>query len=71
MNFRMVIFSGIMTALVGAMIGLAIAHIAERVERKKIILITGATLGFAIGASSQCVIQRKNEIYEEGEDYQE
>jgi acyl-[acyl carrier protein]--UDP-N-acetylglucosamine O-acyltransferase len=61
MNYRSIIFSGIMSALVFAMIGLAIGRIAQKVERRKVIVIGGATLGFAIGVFQQAVIEHKNQ----------
>ena len=64
MNYRSIIFSGIMSALVFSVIALAIAHIADKVERKKIIIIGGATLGFGIGVLQQAVIEQKNKIHE-------
>lgn len=41
MNFRLIIFSGIMAALIGAMMGLAVTKIAQRIERKKFLLLLG------------------------------
>jgi hypothetical protein len=61
MNYRSIIFSGIMAALIGAMIGLAISHIAQRVERRRILVIGGATLGFVIGAFQQSIIEEKKQ----------
>jgi hypothetical protein len=65
MNYRTIIFSGIITALIGAMIGLAISRIAQKVERRKIIVIGGATVGFVLGAFQQAIVQQKKEEYEE------
>ncbi len=58
MNIKVILFSGIITALIGAMIGLAIAHISQRDLRTKAIVIGGATLGFVIGAA-QCAIREQ------------
>ena len=56
MNSRTMIFSGIMTALVGAMIGLAVAYIGTRQPRPRV--VAGATLGFIIGASQEGIRQQ-------------
>ncbi|GBF82003.1 hypothetical protein [Aphanothece sacrum] len=71
MNFRVIIFSGIMTALIGAMMGLAVAKIAQREQRQPILIIGGATVGFVIGAFQSSVQQRqklRDEEYEESEE---
>ncbi len=65
MNIRYIIFSGIMAGLVGAMIGLAISAIAQREHRKPIIIIGGASLGFAIGAVHESIKEQRNERYED------
>jgi uncharacterized membrane protein YebE (DUF533 family) len=59
MNIRMIIFSGIMTAIVGAMIGLAVAKISQRELRTKAIIIGGAALGFSVGAVYESIRQNK------------
>ncbi|MDJ0508111.1 MAG: hypothetical protein QNJ64_02475 [Crocosphaera sp.] len=59
MNLRKIIFAGIVTALIGAMFGLAVTKIAQREQRRKIMLITGASLGFVIGAFQESVQQQK------------
>jgi len=56
MNPKTMIFSGIMTALVGAMIALAVAHIGHRQARPRV--IGGAILGFVIGAAQDGVRQQ-------------
>ncbi len=61
----MVIFSGIMTALIGAMIGIAVGEIAQRQARKKIVLVTGATLGFLVGSGFQAVQQQGKDRYQD------
>jgi len=45
-----------MTALVGAMIGLAVAYIGDRQPRPRIVV--GATLGFIIGAAQDGIRQQ-------------
>ena len=65
MNVRLIIFSGIMAGLIGAMIGLAVSTIAQREQRKPIIIIGGACLGFAIGAVHESIKEQKEERYEE------
>ena len=59
MNIRKVIFAGIMTALVGAMFGLALTTIARREERKPILIFGGAALGFVIGTLQESMQQQK------------
>lgn len=77
MNARLIIFSGIMTALVGAVIGLAATKIGQRnfnqltyegqyyQELQKKYVFIGAAVGFAIGIGQECVrelkVQRNNE----------
>ena len=62
MNVRVIIFSGIMTALIGAMLGLAVAKIGQRELRTKGIVIGGATLGFVVGAIHESIRQQKDKI---------
>ena len=59
MNIRTIIFSGIMTALVGAMLGLAINYISQRDSRRPISVIGGAVLGFVIGSAYEAIQQNK------------
>ena len=59
MNIKTIIFSGIMTALIGAMLGLAINHISQRTARKPVAVIGGAVLGFVIGSAYEAVQQNK------------
>ena len=68
MNIRVIIYSGIMTALIGAMIGWAISYIAQREMRTKAIIIGGATLGFVVGAFQESVRQQKKLRESEDED---
>ena len=59
MNIRMLVFSGIITALVGALLGLVVAHIAERESRQKTAVVVGSTLGFAIGVGYEAMQQNR------------
>ncbi|WP_319420563.1 hypothetical protein [Pleurocapsa sp. FMAR1] len=59
MNIRMLIFSGIMTALVGSFLGLVVAHIAERESRRPAAVIVGTGLGFAIGVGYEAMQQNR------------
>ncbi|TVQ46125.1 MAG: hypothetical protein EA365_06485 [Gloeocapsa sp. DLM2.Bin57] len=56
MNRRKIIFAGIMTALAGAMIGLAVAYIRDRRDRP--VVVTGAVLGFIIGVGKESIGQQ-------------
>lgn len=59
MNIRMLIFSGIMTALAGALLGLVVAHIAERESRQRVAIVVGSSLGFAIGVGYEAMQQNR------------
>ena len=59
MNIRTIIYSGIMTALIGAMLGLGINHISQRASRRPVALIGGAVLGFVIGSGYEAIQQNK------------
>ena len=59
MNIRMLVFSGIMTALVGALLGLVVAHIAEKESRQKVAIVVGSSLGFAIGVGYEAMQQSR------------
>ena len=61
MNFKMLIFSGIMTALAGAILGLVINHISSVRSRQLTYIIVGSTLGLAIGVGYEAVQQNKHE----------
>lgn len=61
MNFRMLLFSGVMTAIAGAVIGLVVSHVSPMKSRQPIIIIVGSTLGFAIGMGYEAVQQYKDE----------
>ena len=73
MNIRTIIYSGIMTALIGAMLGLAINHISQRESRKPVAVIVGSTLGFIIGSGYEAIQQNKpdDEDFEELEELNE
>lgn len=68
MNLKVVLFSGIVTALIGAMVGVALAHISQRELRKQAILVGGASLGFVLGATSSIIMQQKQERAEDYHD---
>ncbi|ACK64590.1 conserved hypothetical protein [Rippkaea orientalis PCC 8801] len=59
MNIRVIIFSAIMTALIGAMIGLALTKISQREQRRNILIIGGASVGFVIGAFQASIREQK------------
>ncbi len=59
MNIKTIIFSGIMTALIGAMLGLAVNHISQRTARRPVSVIGGAVLGLVIGSAYQAIQQNK------------
>ena len=59
MNVRMLVFSGIMTALVGALLGLVVAHMAEKESRQKVAIVVGSSLGFAIGVGYEAMQQNR------------
>ena len=59
MNIKRIIFSGIMTALMGSMFGLAVNHISQRHSRRTVAVIGGSVLGFVIGAAYEAVQQNK------------
>ena len=79
MNFRLAIFAGIMTGLIGAMIGVALGKIAEnrpipRAENEPIarkFAVVGGALGFGLGFVLDGVRQQKPEIEEEIEELAE
>ena len=69
MNVKSIILAGIMSALIGAMLGLAINYISQRESRRKIAVIAGASLGFILGAGSTAIRQNANESEDlDGED---
>ncbi|GFE68862.1 hypothetical protein [Chroococcus sp. FPU101] len=61
MNLKVALFSGVVAALIGAMIGIALAHISQRELRKHVIVVGGASLGFVVGATSSMMMQQKQE----------
>jgi hypothetical protein len=72
MNIKLILFSGLITTLLGSVLGVAVAHIGQPdfnqlkyesqvyqdLHRKYYVLI-GAGLGFTVGASQECVRQLK------------
>ena len=73
MNIRLVLFSGIVTALVGSMLGLAAVQLGQhnfnqarfQSESYKNLYgkyaLIGAGVGFAIGVGQQCVRELKTQ----------
>lgn len=59
MNLRMLIFTGIMTALSGALLGIVVVHIAERESRQRVAIVVGSTVGFAIGVGYEAMQQNR------------
>jgi hypothetical protein len=59
MNLRMLIFTGIMTALSGALLGIAVVHIAERESRQRVAIVVGSTMGFTIGVGYEAMQQNR------------
>ncbi|WP_330202547.1 hypothetical protein [Cyanobacterium sp. Dongsha4] len=68
MNLKMMLFSGIMTALIGLMLGLAVSEISQRVQRRNIVIVGGGVLGFVLGFTYQGIKQEKDERQKEYED---
>ena len=73
MNRKLILFSGIVTAMAGAIIGLGVAEMGRgdvrqlRYESRvyedvqKYYIIVGAALGFAVGAGQECIRELKAE----------
>lgn len=59
MNLRMLIFTGIMTSLSGALLGIVVVHIAERESRQRVAIVVGSTVGFAIGVGYEAMQQNR------------
>lgn len=59
MNLRMLIFTGIMTALSGALLGVVVVHLAERESRQRVSIVVGSTVGFAIGVGYEAMQQNR------------
>jgi hypothetical protein len=68
MNRRVVLSSGIMTALVGIVMSIALVHIAGRELRKPLVVGGGAALGFVLGSSFSMIMQQKQERSDEYND---
>lgn len=67
MNIKIILFNGIMAAVMGAMLGIAVAHIGQRQGRERVIMTGGAVLGFIVGAVQGCISQQR-EAEGEGEE---
>ena len=73
MNFRIVIGAGIVSALVGAMLGLVASamvehsNVGQRTPHRRRNAIAGATIGFVLGAGYSALQQER----QEREDYWE
>ncbi len=71
MNIRLIIFSGVMTGLIGAVIGLAAAQIGQRgfnqpkfegqyyQDLHNRYTLIGASLGLVVGVAQECVRELK------------
>jgi hypothetical protein len=68
MNIRLIIFTGIMNALIFAMLGLAVNYISQRTSRRPFAVIGGAVLGFVIGSAYQTIKQCEQEEEEVNEE---
>ena len=68
MNRRVILSSGIMTALVGLVVSIALVHIAGKEMRKPLVMGGGAVLGFVLGSSFSMIMQQKQERAEEYND---
>lgn len=64
MNLKMMLFSGIMTALIGLMLGLAVSEISPRQQRRNIVIVGGGILGFVLGFTYQGIKLEKDERQE-------
>lgn len=71
MNLKMMLFSGIMTALIGLMLGLAVSEISQREQRRNIVIVGGGILGFVLGFTYQGIKQEKDERDEYEQDHKE
>lgn len=65
MNIRMLIFSGIMTALVGGILGLVVNYVGQKESHRWNALVGGAAVGFLIGIGYEAIQQNKNEEADE------
>ncbi|WP_253274178.1 hypothetical protein [Myxosarcina sp. GI1] len=55
----MLVFTGILTAFAGGLLGLVIAHIAEKESRQTIAIVVGSSLGLAIGVGYESMQQNR------------
>ena len=66
MNYRMIIYSGLMTALVGAMLGVVVSRMTDHaiVVRRELsgrrFAVVGTSLAFVLGAGYEAVRQEKS-----------
>ncbi len=73
MNIRLVVFSGVITAFIGAVIGLAAAQIGQRnfnqlkfegqyyQDLHNRYALIGASVGFVVGVAQECVREMKSQ----------
>jgi ABC-type uncharacterized transport system permease subunit len=59
MNLRMLILTGINTALTGTLLGIVVVHIAEIEFRQRAAIVVGSTMGFAIGVGYEAMQQNR------------
>jgi hypothetical protein len=65
MNLKTMLFSGVINAMIVAMIALAVNYISGREHRRTIVVTGGAILGFVTGCAFQCIKQQKNDRFED------
>jgi Na+/H+-dicarboxylate symporter len=72
MNTRLVVFSGMITAIVGTILGLGVAEVAQPQYQSEIYqnaqqkyAIAGAVIGLSVGMGQECVRQLKQQQQEE------
>ncbi|MFP4007477.1 MAG: hypothetical protein ACLFV6_05630 [Spirulinaceae cyanobacterium] len=62
MNFRLIVFSGVVTAIVGLVMGVAIAQMTHRSYNPKSparYAVLGSSMGLGIGAAQEALRQLK------------
>ena len=57
MNIKRVLYYGIMTAPIGAMLGFGVNYISQRTSRRSDDVIGGAIVGFVIGSTISSIVQ--------------